>query len=311
MKIIRGFENLPAFSIQTVVALGNFDGVHTGHRSILNLVTGKARESGLISIVLTFSPHPEKVLGKKRVRLIQTLDQRLEEIRKFDLDVALVIPFDKEFSGLAAREFVQKILINLLRARIIVVGKNFRFGRDRVGGIRLLRQLASRYDIRVFSLPSVTKEGYTVSSSLIRTLLLQGKIEQADLLLGRSYQISGEVIRGQSRGKRIGFPTANIRTLNEIVPRGVFITKVDIDGKTWRALTNIGRRPTFEQKDMVIESFVFDFDKNLYGKNLTIQFIKKIREEMKFTTPKDLSDQIRKDIETAKNYFQQEKNSIQ
>ncbi len=303
MRVIRGFENLPSFSKQSVVTLGNFDGVHEGHRSILNLVTRKAKESGLISIVLTFSPHPEKILGKKRVKLIQTLDQRLAEIRKFGLDVALVIPFDKEFSGLTAREFVRKILINLLKARVVVVGENFRFGRNRVGNSRLLYQLSSEYDFQVISLPSVTKEGYSVSSSLIRNLLQEGQIEQANLLLARFYEISGEVFRGQSRGKSIGFPTANVRTPNEIVPRGVFITVVVIDGKTWQSLTNIGRRPTFRQKDIIIESYILDFNENLYGKKITIQFVKKIREEMKFTTPEELTDQIQKDIETAKNYF--------
>ncbi len=149
----------------------------------------------------------------------------------------------------------------------------------------------------------MTKEGYSVSSSLIRNLLQEGQIEQANLLLARFYEISGEVFRGQSRGKSIGFPTANVRTPNEIVPRGVFITVVVIDGKTWQSLTNIGRRPTFRQKDIIIESYILDFNENLYGKKITIQFVKKIREEMKFTTPEELTDQIQKDIETAKNYF--------
>lgn len=305
MKIIRGFERLPVFPKQTIVALGNFDGVHEGHRAILNFVIDKAKGTSLISMLLTFSPHPETILGKKRVRLIQTLDQRLEEIRKFGLDSALIIPFDKAFSRLTAREFIQKILINLLKAKIVVVGENFRFGHDRGGDSRLLRQLASRYDLRVFSLPSVIKDGSTVSSSLIRSHLQEGQIEKANVLLGRPYEISGEVIRGQDRGKSIGFPTANIRTPNEILPRGVFVTRVNINAKTWPSVTNIGQRPTFGQKDIIIESYILGFNRDLYGKDITIQFLQKIREEIKFTSAQNLSDQIQKDIETAKSFFDQ------
>jgi len=304
MKVFRGIETLPALEKQTIVALGNFDGVHEGHRAILTFVTDKAKEKGLIPILLTFSPHPERVLGHKRVKLIQTLDQRLEEIGKFDLDAALIIPFDRKFSRLTAQEFIQEILVSILKTRIVVVGENFRFGRDRRGDSRLLHQLASRHDFRVFTLPSVTKDGSAVSSSLIRSLLQEGQIEKANLLLGRPYEISGEVIRGQARGKSIGFPTANLRTTNEIIPRGVFITRVRIDADLWPALTNVGQRPTFGQEGVIIESYLFEFRRDLYGETVVIQFLRKIREERKFTSTDDLSDQIRKDIETAKHYFQ-------
>jgi riboflavin kinase/FMN adenylyltransferase len=232
------------------------------------------------------------------------MDQRLEEIRKFNLDMVLIVPFDKTFSKLTAQEFIQKILINLLKAKIVVVGENFRFGHERQGDSRLLDQLASRYDIHVFSLPSVTKDGSTVSSSLIRSLLQEGQVKKANILLGRPYEISGEVIRGQARGKSIGFPTANIRTPNEILPRGVFVTRAGIDAKTWPSVTNIGQRPTFGHNQIIIESYLLGFNRDLYGKNITIQFLQKIREEKKFISPQDLSDQIRKDIETATRYFQ-------
>ncbi len=304
MRIINGFKSLPSFPEQTIIALGNFDGVHEGHRAILDFVIKKAKGSNLTSVLLTFSPHPETILGKKRVQLIQTIDQRLEEIRKFNLDVVLIIPFDKTFSRLTAQEFIQKILINLLKAKIVVVGRNFRFGHNRKGDSRLLNRLASRYDFQVFSLPSVTKDGSTVSSSLIRSLLQEGQVKKANVLLGRPYEISGEVIRGQARGKSIGYPTANIQTANEILPRGVFVTKVGIDAKMWPSVTNIGQRPTFGHQKIIIESYILGFDRDLYGKNITIQFLQKIREEKKFTSPQDLSDQIRKDIETASRYFQ-------
>lgn len=303
MKIIHGVKNLPVFPKQTIVALGNFDGVHEGHRAVLRFVIKKAEELDLSSILLTFSPHPEVILGRKKVQLIQTLEQRIAEIRKFNLEAALIIPFDKTFSRLTAKEFIQKYLINLLKAKIVVVGENFRFGHDRRGDSRLLEEMASRYDVNVFSLPSVTKGGSTVSSSLIRSLLREGQIEKANTLLGRPYKISGEVIRGKTRGKSIGFPTANIRTSNEILPRGVFVTRVSINRKTWPSVTNIGQRPTFGHKQLIIESYILDFDGDLYGKSITVQFLHKIREEKKFTSSQSLSAQIRKDIETASHYF--------
>lgn len=303
MKIINGFENLPSISKNTITAIGNFDGVHLGHKKILKFLSKKADELGLLSMVLTFSPHPEKILGETRIKMIQTLDQRLEEIKKFGIQSVLVISFDKKFSNFSGQEFIQKILVNLLRARVLIVGKNFRFGKNREGDTFLLRRLASRFNLQVFSLPSVNKGGMIVSSSLIRKFLQEGEIEKPNVLLGRTYVIEGEVIKGKSRGKILGFPTANIQTRNEIVPPGVFITNVTIGLKKIPSLTNIGHCPTFGQQETNIESYIINFSKNLYGKKISIHFIKKLREEIKFDTSEKLSQQIKKDIDTAKDYF--------
>lgn len=303
MKIICGFENLPSISKNTITAIGNFDGIHLGHKKILEFLSKNADELGLFSMVLTFSPHPEKILGEKRKKMIQTLDQRLEEIKKFGIQAVLVISFDKKFSNFSGQEFIQKILVNLLRAKVLVVGKNFRFGKNREGDTSLLRRLASRFNLQVFSLPSVSKGGMIVSSSLIRKFLQDGEIEKANFLLGRTYGIEGEVIKGKSRGKILGFPTANIQTRNEIVPPGVFITNVEIGSKKIASLTNIGHCPTFGQQETNIESYIINFSKNLYGKKLRIYFIKKLREEIKFDTSEKLSQQIKKDLDTATKYF--------
>lgn len=303
MKIINGFENLPSISKNTITAIGNFDGVHLGHKKILKFLSKKADELGLLSMVLTFSPHPEKILGETRIKMIQTLDQRLEEIKKFGIQAVLVISFDKKFSNFSGQEFIQKILVNLLRAKVLIVGKNFRFGKNREGDTFLLRRLAYRFNLQVFSLPSVSKGGMIVSSSLIRKFLQEGEIEKPNVLLGRTYVIEGEVIKGKSRGKILGFPTANIQTRNEIVPPGVFITNVTIGLKKIPSLTNIGHCPTFGQQETNIESYIINFSKNLYGKKIRIHFIKKLREEIKFDTSEKLSQQIKKDIDTAKNYF--------
>lgn len=303
MKIINGFENLPSISKNTITAIGNFDGVHLGHKKILKFLSKKADELGLLSMVLTFSPHPEKILGETRIKMIQTLDQRLEEIKKFGIQSVLVISFDKKFSNFSGQEFIQKILVNLLRAKVLIVGKNFRFGKNREGDTFLLRRLASRFNLQVFSLPSVSKGGMIVSSSLIRKFLQEGEIEKPNVLLGRTYVIEGEVIKGKSRGKILGFPTANIQTRNEIVPPGVFITNVTIGLKKIPSLTNIGHCPTFGQQETNIESYIINFSKNLYGKKISIHFIKKLREEIKFDTSEKLSQQIKKDIDTATKYF--------
>jgi len=303
MKVIHGFEKFNSLSRNTVIAIGNFDGVHLGHQSILQFLAKKAEELDLASLVLTFSPHPEKILGGARIRMLQTLDQRLEGIEKFGIQTVLVVSFDEKFSNLSSQEFIQKIVVNILRAKVVIVGENFQFGKNREGDISLLNRLASRYNFQVFSIPSVTKENMVVSSSMIRSLLQEGKIEKTNLLLGRSYEIDGKVIKGKSLGKSLGFPTANIQTENEIVPSGVFITSVGINAKTLPSLTNIGICPTFSQQETNIESYIINFDQDLYGEKIKINFFKKIRDEMKFATPEELSSQIKKDLEAAKSYF--------
>ncbi len=303
MKVIRGFKNFPLPPAGAAVAIGNFDGVHAGHQKILKFLSNKARELGLFSLVLTFSPHPEKILGEKVTKMIQTLEQRVREIEKFGIEALLLIPFNQKFSSLSGRQFIQKIIVNTLKAKAVVVGQNFRFGKNREGDILLLRKLASEFDFQVDSIPAVKKKGMTASSSLIRSLLQRGKVAEANLMLGRIYEIEGKVIKGKSRGKSMGFPTANIETKNEIVPPGIFVSTVSIGSQTFPSLTNVGDCPTFNQKETNIESYIINFEKNLYGETIRIGFIKKIRDEKKFKTEEGLKAQIKKDLQIAKNYF--------
>jgi len=302
MEVIKGLENLPTLAKNTIVTIGNFDGVHLGHQKILKFLVVEARKYDLFSLVLTFSPHPEKIFGKS-IRMIQTLDQRLETIKKFGIQGVIVTPFDERFSNLSSREFIQKILVNTLQAKEVVIGENFHFGQNREGDISTLHSLGTRFGFRAHRIPSVIKDRKIVSSSLIRSLLQEGKIEEANTLLGSFYEIAGKVIKGKTRGKALGFPTANVKTENEIIPLGVFISQVKINSKTLPSITNVGRHPTFDQEEIQIESHIIHFDKNLYGKEIAIRFIKKIRNEIKFKSPKDLSLQIRKDLEQAKAYF--------
>jgi len=299
MEVIKGFEKFESFSSDSILAIGNFDGIHLGHQKILQL----PKKHALPSLVLTFSPHPEKILGGKIVKMIQTLDQRVREIEKFGIEAVLVVPFDEKFSSLSGQDFIRQIVVNTLKAKEVIVGENFRFGKNREGDISLLRQSAARFNFQVHSIPPVVKDGMAVSSSLIRSSLQEGKIEIANDLLGRLYEIEGSVIKGKARGKALGFPTANIETENEIIPPGVFISTAWIDSKSFPSLTNVGNRPTFHQNETIIESFIINLNKNLYGEKIRVNFIKKIRDEMKFKTPNDLSQQIKKDLEKAKDYF--------
>jgi len=303
MQVINSFDKLPSFHKKTVVAIGNFDGLHLGHKKILHFLVKEAKSLELPSLILTFFPHPKKVMGKIPIKMIQSLDQKVRKIKKFDVHTTLVLPFNKRIANLSGQDFIEKIVINFLNPKEIIVGENFRFGRNREGNILTLYNLASRYNFIIHSIPALIKEGKIVSSSLIRSLLQDGEIEKANTLLGRPYEIDGMVIKGKSRGKILGFPTANIRTENEIIPPGVFISTVRIGNKTYPSLTNIGTCPTFSQKDTNIESYILSFNENLYGRKTTVGFIKKIRDEIKFKTPEDLSIQIKKDIEITKTFF--------
>ncbi len=307
MQIIKNFTNFPSFPKNTSVAIGNFDGVHLGHQKILRVLTDEAKKKGLLPVVLTFSPHPIKVLDKGQIHMLQSLDQRLREIGLFPIHTALILNFDRKLANRTAQDFLENIVLKLLRAQEIIVGENFCFGRNREGCIDTLKKLAQKLSFDVRSIPPVSVGGAVVSSSNIRKLLWEGEIEKAATLLGRSYEIEGEVIKGKSRGKTLGFPTANIQTSNEITPGGVFLSAIYLEGKNYPSLTNIGTCPTFHQKDRNIETYILHFDADIYGKTIRIRFLKKVRDEINFDSPEALSHQIQKDIQAAEAFFSSRK----
>jgi riboflavin kinase/FMN adenylyltransferase len=263
----------------------------------------KAGRHGLYSVVLTFSPHPEKVLGRGRVAMIQTLDQRLAGIQAHGVKGTMVVPFSRSFSLLSTGEFINYVIIGMLRARIVVVGENFRFGRDRAGDVQVLQRFGQKFEFSVFPVSPVTKGGEVVSSSRIRSFLDEGEIIRANSLLGHPYEIEGRVIRGASRGRALGIPTANMETVNEIVPDGVFVTMTEIGTRLYPSLTNIGVRPTFGERRRQIESWLFDFEGNIYRRKIKLRLLKKIRDEKRFDTLPALVSQIQNDIARAKKYF--------
>ncbi len=270
----------------------------------------RAHVGGLCSLVLTFSPHPEKVLGQQRVAMIQTLGQRLAGLRKLGVQAVLVAPFGQAFSRLSSREFFQDILISLLGAKEVIVGENFRFGLKRQGNIKAMRRLGREHGVIVHSFPQVKTKGRTVSSSLIRSFLFEGKVQEANALLGYPYEIEGKVIKGSSRGASLGLPTANIHTANEITPEGVFITAATLSRQTYPSVTNIGFRPTFGRDTFQVETFIFGFKRRIYGRRIRLGLLKKIRDEKKFSSPNALVRQVSKDVAVAQDFFKKSKGAL-
>jgi riboflavin kinase/FMN adenylyltransferase len=255
MNIIRSLEALHASPQSTALAIGNFDGLHLGHQKILKSLVKEAEKRRLPSSVLTFSPHPERAFGPKKILMLQTLEQRLEGISRFGVDLTLVAPFTKEFSALSPEKFIRQILSDAFRAKVVVIGTDFRFGKNREGDIRLLSRLGAKYGCQACPVPPIRRRGAVVSSSLIRDLVAQGQIGRANELLGRPYAIEGDVVKGARRGTQLGFPTANIETPNEISPPGVFVTLLEIisgadSGATDSGDTDTHSGDTVESGDM-------------------------------------------------------------
>jgi riboflavin kinase/FMN adenylyltransferase len=285
------------------VAIGNFDGLHVGHQRILRILVKKAEEKGLVSLVLTFSPHPERVLESGRIAMIQTLEQRLAGIRSAGVQAVLLAAFDKAFAGLTSAEFADRVIVSSLRAKEVVVGENFRFGRFRQGDVDDLRRFGRRLGFAVSPISSSIRNGEVVSSSLIRRLLGDGNIRAANALLGRPYDIEGRVVHGSGRGRELGFPTANIQSANEILPQGVYFTEAVLSGRSHPSLTNIGHRPTFGAGRLQVEAHIFDFRGSLYRRRIGLRFLQELRGEKKHSGPEDLITQVRRDIAAARAYF--------
>ena len=303
MRIFRTLESIESPKRGCAVAVGNFDGLHRGHRRIIRRLAKEAGSSGLPVSLLTFAPHPEKIFSPDRILMIQTLDQRLRALQKLRVESVTVIPFTRSFARMTAESFAADILAAALNARLVVVGADFRFGGKRRGDAAFLDEAGGRLGFRTIIVPPFVVEGAPVSSSRIRALLAAGNVEEAALLLGRNYEIEGEVVSGAGRGRRIGFPTANLESPNEIFPSGVFATRLIHEGKTWNSVTNIGRRPTFGASEPVVETHILDASPRLYGTYVRLSFVGRLREERVFRGPKALAGAIRGDIAASRRLF--------
>ncbi len=306
MKI---FHNIDNADIQrpTVVTLGVFDGLHLGHQQIMRTVVERARIVGAIPTAITFDPHPRAVLHPDSAPpLLQTLDQRLANFEVLGIEQAIVIRFDKAFATIDAESFIRKILYERLHCKEVHIGKDFAFGRGRQGNIGLLRKVGAELGFVADEVLEVQFRGRRISSSVIRELLATGNVNLARRMLGRPYGVEGVIERGARRGHTIGFPTANLRPVNRVIPRyGVYATATLWDGVWRQSITNIGVRPTFEHTaEPSIETYIFDFDEDIYGDVIRVRFIYRIRDERKFNGPEELKLQISKDVLRARNFFE-------
>lgn len=307
MKVFKGFQEIDDDALKVIgpdaaVTIGNFDGVHLGHQAILQQCR---KDTGKNPVVYTFRPHPHMVLrADRKVPLLVTYDEKLSVLESLGIDAVIEQPFGREFSSLSAENFFSDVLIQKIGVRSIVVGYDFGFGKDRQGSLKLLQDLCQKSDVRLTIVKPHQVNGVVPSSSEIRKLLFESQIEKANALLGRAFSYQGVVVKGDSRGNQLGFPTANLKTHpieldgKLILPSGVYHTNTQVDGKKFPSVTNIGVRPTFHNESKVlIETHLLDFKGDLYGETIEVQFAKKIREERKFSDVQELRTQIQKDID--------------
>ncbi|MEF3244836.1 MAG: bifunctional riboflavin kinase/FAD synthetase [Caldisericaceae bacterium] len=303
MKILKQFDT---FKHSTAVTIGMFDGVHIGHRKLIEETFNQSEELKLVPLVYTFSMHP---LKEKKRALITTLNEKLFLVEKLGIDVCYVANLDNKFMKLSPLEFVEKELIERLNTKVVVVGENFRFGYKKSGDINTLITLGNQFKIKVITVEPITVDGYIVSSSLIHDIIKEGDIEKANKLLGHTFFVQGVVEKGKGLGKHLGFPTINLKFENHnklLPPNGIYITLTEIDKEIFRSVTNVGFNPTVEdQKRIHIESHIIDKEGNFYEQFTRVHFIQKIREEIKFDNLKALRLQVAKDIEITKAFFQE------
>jgi len=286
-----------------VMTLGNFDGIHRGHQSLFDRVTRIAHEKNGTAVVLTFDPHPLKLL-KPDIILpqITPLSTKIDLIGSLGIDLLVIHPFTEEFSAIHAEEFLTSYLKPHLDPKVIIVGENFQFGKNKSGNIDFLRARSRELDLDVQIVQPITDEQVIISSSTIRKDIQRGQVQRAGKFLGRPFMIDGTVVRGDNRGHTLGFPTANLETEYNLLPaNGVYVALVPLQGKMEKAVVNIGYRPTFQSREHAIEVHLLDVSADLYGKRISLYFIERIRDERPFLAVDDLVQQIRQDIVKARD----------
>ena len=306
MKLIKRIEDITEPLKNAVITIGNFDGVHIGHQALFHEVIEKADAIDGTSVAMTFEPHPLRVLRRNNpLPLITMLEQKIELIERSGIDVLICIPFTREFAAMTAREFVANLLVATIGVKAIVVGEDYSFGRNREGNIELLQTYAAEYGFEVLVADWIkTSKQYAdrISSTRIRDLVTEGDMEQAQKMLGRHYQIRGKVVTGRDRGgKLLGIPTANINLQDELCPKsGIYAVTIDHGGDTYRGVANIGYSPTFDDHQFTVEVHILDFDQNIYDSIIRVNFVQRIRDEVKFSSIDELKTQIHKDIAIAR-----------
>ena len=299
----------------TIVTIGTFDGVHLGHRKILDRLKDLKRQTGLNTVVLTFEPHPRKVLfpEQKDLKLLTLVDEKLELLEKYGVDVTVVYPFSKEFSHLEPELYIRDILIKQLKVEYLVIGYDHKFGLNRSGDINVLKKYASQYHYNLEEISAKDIDHIAISSTKIRKALEEGNTDLATEFLGHPFILSGKVIKGKQLGRTIGYPTANLKTdEDKMIPKiGVYFVEVILEGKTYFGMMNIGVNPTTDQDNLIKpEVYIFDFNADIYGKHLQVKFIKRLRDEKKFANLAELKDAIRQDEETCLSLMADKNDSL-
>lgn len=311
MKIpsLNTYQSISEFSPpkQTIVTLGTFDGVHTGHRKIISKLVQSAAETGLESALLTFFPHPRMVLAaESNIQLLNTIDERAQLLEQIGLQNLIVHPFDKKFSMLGAEEFVKDILVDGLNIHKIIIGHDHRFGQNRTAGIEELITFGKQYNFEVEQISASEIDDVAVSSTKIRNALLEGNVALANEFLGYAYFLTGTVIEGKKLGRTIGFPTANLKISADykLIPaKGVYVVKANLHQREVFGMMNIGTNPTVDGSALSIETYFFDFDSDLYGQQIQISILERIRNEYKFASIDVLKQQLHRDQEFSLRYL--------
>jgi riboflavin kinase/FMN adenylyltransferase len=306
MRLFHGTDNAE-IQRPTVLTLGVFDGLHLGHQLIVRTVVERARETGAVPTVITFDPHPRAVLHPESAPpLLQTLDQKVEGFGVLGIEQTIVIRFDEEFSRTRAEDFLRDVVKERLHAKEVYLGRGFAFGHDREGNIELLRRVSRELGFFADEVPEIQVRNQRVSSSRVRGLLAEGKVNLARRLLARPYGVEGRVEHGAERGSGLGFPTANLHPKNRVIPRnGVYVTGALIDGQWRRSVTNVGLRPTFGgDTEPSVETFVMNWEGDLYGDVVRVRFLHRLRDERKFASIEELKAQIENDVKRADSYFE-------
>jgi len=303
MQILKNLSKISSPLKNAVVTTGNFDGVHLGHQALFHQVLEKAQSMDGTSVVITFEPHPIRVINcDKHFPLITLYDQKVELISETGVDTLVCIPFTREFATTPARTFVKEILCDLIGMKAIVVGQDYSFGRKREGDIALLKEMSVSNGFEVIVSGWIALEGHRISSTEIRNLITEGRVEVARGLLGRYYQLRGTVVHGHDRGGRLlGFPTANLILYDELCPKtGVYAVTVEHSGACYKGVANIGYSPTFQNCQFGVEVHILDFERTIYDHPIRLNFVHYLRDEKKFSGPESLAAQIKQDIEKAR-----------
>jgi riboflavin kinase / FMN adenylyltransferase len=293
----------------SVVTIGNFDGIHRGHQEILRKVTQEARQKNQLAAVLTLFPHPLKVLRPAEApALLMTIGQRLAAFEAEGIDAALVLPFNLELSKVRPEDFARRYLVETMRASRVLVGENFRFGHRQEGNVESLENYGRQWGFDVESVKSLTIDGTVASSSAIREALRDGRVEDARRMLGRPFALSGEIQTGTGQGRKLVVPTLNLKNEQEMLPKqGVYATETIAGGKSYRSVTNVGVRPTFNGSGVTVETHLLGFNENLDSGQMGVRFLKRLRDERKFAGVEELREQVLQDIESAKEFHRQQR----